>query len=664
MMGEFSAVAQILAPWNFRYHNVVCAALDFVCDAPVHPGDQPIPTDARLAFFNETRHSYGRTALLLSGGAALGFYHVGVVKTLVENRLMPRVLGGSSAGSIVSAIIATRTDEELVNDFFQMKGTHAPGHSGKLSISFFRPLHLPMKIPEAVGEAAEVVNNTAGLGRDGKRTWQIFVPIPLRGVTSVLYDLLTLKTRPQELLLSDTEHFRECLRTNIGNFTFQEAFDRTGRILNITVTPNNSSDPPRLLNYLTAPHVLVWSAAVASSSLPGVFEANRLMVKDADGTIRYESAERAAFSDGSMEQDLPMQQLSEMFNVNHFIISQANPHAVMFASYNHLRSVWSNPISGFINAVLSFLKERCRTWLAHVVELVGSRRIAPSQATSRAGMTQFFVQEYQGRDCDISLIPWINHRGLMSAFMHCLYNPSEEEFKEWVHAAERETWKYIPAIKSHIAEEVTLDRCVQRLRKRLFTESWEKRRTDSTSNKMGERVPSFFTSPSLVNLGGMSVADQSNIESFDQYRIPSEGRNSLGDMPRIEPQLNPVSVQPGWGGMGLSGNKSHTSLQRSESNASGLFIDGDEPSGSEQMAGEQTVPMNIGRPDSSTSLEGENKAPYIKTTSMASFYYRNFTSQDNLKKSWSGHNNLDDTVKTHNRRKSQSHSDMGRLASS
>jgi hypothetical protein len=64
-------------------------------------GQDPIPTDARLAFFNETRHSYGRTALLLSGGAALGIYHVGVVKTLMENRLMPRVLGGASAGSII-----------------------------------------------------------------------------------------------------------------------------------------------------------------------------------------------------------------------------------------------------------------------------------------------------------------------------------------------------------------------------------------------------------------------------------------------------------------------------------------------------------------------------------------------------------------------------------
>ena len=83
------------------YHNVVCAALDFVCDVPVPLNEDPIPTEARLAFFNETRHSYGRTALLLSGGAALGFYHVGVVKTLMENGLMPRVLGGSSAGSIV-----------------------------------------------------------------------------------------------------------------------------------------------------------------------------------------------------------------------------------------------------------------------------------------------------------------------------------------------------------------------------------------------------------------------------------------------------------------------------------------------------------------------------------------------------------------------------------
>lgn len=59
----------------------------------------------------------------------------------------------------------------------------------------------------------------------------------------------------------------------------QEAFDRTGRILNIIVAPANSNDPPRLLNYLTSPHVLVWSAAAVSSAAPGIFEPGYLYVR-------------------------------------------------------------------------------------------------------------------------------------------------------------------------------------------------------------------------------------------------------------------------------------------------------------------------------------------------------------------------------------------------
>ena len=47
------------------YHNVVCNALEFICDAPPGTGTEDggvhdIPTHARLAFFNEVRHAYGR----------------------------------------------------------------------------------------------------------------------------------------------------------------------------------------------------------------------------------------------------------------------------------------------------------------------------------------------------------------------------------------------------------------------------------------------------------------------------------------------------------------------------------------------------------------------------------------------------------------------------
>lgn len=59
-----------------------------------------LPAEEKLAFFRETRHTFGRTALLLSGGGGLGTFHIGVVKALFEARLLPRVLAGSSVGSI------------------------------------------------------------------------------------------------------------------------------------------------------------------------------------------------------------------------------------------------------------------------------------------------------------------------------------------------------------------------------------------------------------------------------------------------------------------------------------------------------------------------------------------------------------------------------------
>ena len=40
--------------------------------------------EKKLEFFSETRHSYGRTALMLSGGATFGKYHFGLLKALHE----------------------------------------------------------------------------------------------------------------------------------------------------------------------------------------------------------------------------------------------------------------------------------------------------------------------------------------------------------------------------------------------------------------------------------------------------------------------------------------------------------------------------------------------------------------------------------------------------
>jgi len=681
------------------YHNVVCAALEFVCDAPTAlVGEQPIPTEARLAFFNETRHSYGRTALMLSGGAALGFYHVGVVKALMENGVLPRVISGASAGSIVSAMIATRMDEECKH-LFLGEGCVAPGHSGILMLDFFRPLGTTdndgvgrvgtgrigkvgdldtiisdgssSECSESINKnkdidndnnnnnpIKEVLENTAGAFSDGKRTWQVFAPIGVRKFTSFLYDILTGHRRAKDVLKSDTEHFRRCCRANIGNYTFQEAFDRTGRILNIIVSPQNRSDPPRLLNYLTSPHVLVWSAAVASSSLPGVFEPNKLLVRDANGLERYESASLASFVDGSMEADLPMQQLSEMFNVNHFIISQANAHAVMFSSMGMEKSVWSRSL---IHGVLVFLKRQVKEWIGHVIELIGGQRAAPTWDTKRGLFSQFFTQEYEGRDIDISIIPWHNHRSIFSALLHCIYNPSQQEYQEWIHAAERETWRFIPKIKSHVAEEMMLDQCVQRLRQQILAERTTTRfglttvdngNAEEAQKMMLKCVPSFFTSASIVNMSGLGITDQHKNHN-PPYHDSSYGDSCeavIGGEPNTTTTYDvPDEIPGGWKGMGLRGNFSSGNMNRlsSAGSGSGLFlIDGDsedenstylsqqkqhqqkqqqqqqqqESYKSTQEPGElshvqQSQIVNIG-----DGIEGGQG--YLKTTSMANFYYR------------------------------------------
>ena len=90
----------------------------------------------------------------------------------------------------------------------------------------------------------------------------------------------------------------------------------------------------RLLNYLTSPNVLVWSAVLASCAIPGMYEKVELFIKTDDGRcVPYHPAStRILYIDGSVGGDLPMQRIAELFNVNTFIVSQVNPHVCPFVS--------------------------------------------------------------------------------------------------------------------------------------------------------------------------------------------------------------------------------------------------------------------------------------------------------------------------------------------
>ncbi len=55
----------------------------------------------------------GGSALLLSGGAGLGKFHYGIIKALMECDLLPRIICGSSVGSLIAAFICVFKIDEL-----------------------------------------------------------------------------------------------------------------------------------------------------------------------------------------------------------------------------------------------------------------------------------------------------------------------------------------------------------------------------------------------------------------------------------------------------------------------------------------------------------------------------------------------------------------------
>merc|ERR1711884_131725 len=118
----------------------------------------------------------------------------------------------------------------------------------------------------------------------------------------------------------------------LGDLTFQEAYDRSdGRILCVCVCPTKENEAPLLLNYLTAPHCVVWSAIACSCAFSGIFPPQPLLAKNRDNKVLpwqpgVASGGTFSWRGGVLQDDLPINNLRELFNVNYLIVSQSNPY--------------------------------------------------------------------------------------------------------------------------------------------------------------------------------------------------------------------------------------------------------------------------------------------------------------------------------------------------
>ena len=233
--------------------------------------DDAIDVQEKLDFFYRANVCFGRSALMLSGGGVLGFYHLGVVKTLLDQGLLPRVISGSSAGSLVAGVVGTHTEQELEH--------------------FYEPANV---LFEAEREAS-------------------------------VFSQMFFGSNPQ----IDVGDLEKLVARMVPNLTFQEAYEKTGRQISITVAPAELHQRSRLLNAITSPNVFVRSAVMASCAVPGVFPPVMLMAKNAHGETQPYLPTRK-WVDGSIADDLPAKRLQRLYSTNHYIVSMVNPIAIPF----------------------------------------------------------------------------------------------------------------------------------------------------------------------------------------------------------------------------------------------------------------------------------------------------------------------------------------------
>jgi len=394
-----------------RYITSALDTLDALLDISAKAKCDGLESKYILEQVLSARQAFGRSALLLSGGGTFGMNHIGVLKALWEARLLPRIISGASAGSIVCAVLCTRTDEE---------------------------------IPDLLANLCN--EDLAVFDEEGNED------SVLRRATRFL----------KHGALFDISHLIRVMRDLLGEITFQEAYNRTRMILNICVSSASLYELPRLLNYITAPNVLIWSAVAASCSVPMIFSAASLLAKDpkTGEAVPWDPSPQR-WIDGSVDNDIPMTRLAEMFNVNHFIVSQVNPHVVPFlVKEEDSIAQEAQQSSGTVAAGPSWLNSAAhlaKSEALHRMHIMAELGVFPNTLTK---VISVLSQKYSG---DITIMPEISY----ADFPRILKNPTPEFMLQAMLCGERATWPKLSRIKNHCAIELALDDAVQKLRARV-----------------------------------------------------------------------------------------------------------------------------------------------------------------------------------------------------
>ena len=151
------------------------------------------------------------------------------------------------------------------------------------------------------------------------------------------------------------------------------------------------------------------------------------------------------------DRDSPLSRIAELFNVNHFVVSQARPYIAPFLRSDLHPNPRQHGKQGLFIPLLRLTGLEIRHRLSQLDSLgflpTAIRRLLIDESIPGASLT--VVPDLGAGD-----------------FLKLLETPTKESLDYWILHGERSVWPAIGAMKVRCAIEVELDRCYQLVRRR------------------------------------------------------------------------------------------------------------------------------------------------------------------------------------------------------
>ena len=238
------------------------------------------------------------------------------------------------------------------------------------------------------------------------------------------------------------------------------------------------------------------------------------------------------FMDGSVDNDMPISRLSEMFNVDHIIACQVNIHVFPLLKFSNTcvgGEIEKEITARFRNQVTKIFKFFSDETI-HFLDILKELEFHPYLMTK---LKHLFLQQYSG---NVTILPDLS---MVGQFHEVLKNPSQLFLLHQTTLGARATWPKISMIQNNCGQEFALDKAITFLKEKIIISSSIKNPLQFYQPRFSEQIKSLSIMD--ADLPGVDL-EESSSNSLSIIKSPNKtaapGRFPLQPLPSPSSTFN------------------------------------------------------------------------------------------------------------------------------